>query len=128
MLLAPTRQSGRRNYAHTRHIIAAQGFDATPGGIRPCRAAIRAATQDELLARVARNEDFFSLSGCRDMLFHVQERCFSLPEVAAMIQALGLRFLGFEFPDSGITVSRYRARYPGDALMRNLDNWDRYEQ
>jgi len=121
-------ERGRRHFAHARQFIAARGFDATPAGIRAARAAIRAATQDELLARVARNEDFYSLSGCRDMLFHVQESCFSLPELAAMIQALGLHFLGFEFPDSGITVARYRARYPADALMRNLDNWHRYEQ
>ena len=62
------------------------------------------------------------------MLFHVQEKCFSLPEIAAMIDSLGLGFLGFEFPDSGITVSRYRTRFPADALMRNLDNWHRYER
>jgi SAM-dependent methyltransferase len=121
-------ERGRRHMVHARQFIAQRGFDATPAGIRACRAAIRAATQDELLARIARNEDFYSLSGCRDMLFHVQEKRFSLPEVAAMIDALGLRFLGFEFPDSGITVSRYRARFPADALMRNLDNWHRYEQ
>ncbi len=121
-------ERGRRHMVHARQFIATHGFDATPVGIRACRAAIRAATQDELLARVARNEDFFSMSGCRDMLFHVQEKCFSLPEVAAMIQALGLHFLGFEFPDSDITVSRYRARFPADALMRHLNNWHRYEQ
>jgi 2-polyprenyl-3-methyl-5-hydroxy-6-metoxy-1,4-benzoquinol methylase len=121
-------ERGRQHLVHARQFIAAHGFDATPAGIRAARAAIRAATQDELLARVARNEDFFSLSGCRDMLFHVQEKCFSLPEIAAMIDSLGLGFLGFEFPDSGITVSRYRARFPADALMRNLDNWHRYEQ
>jgi 2-polyprenyl-3-methyl-5-hydroxy-6-metoxy-1,4-benzoquinol methylase len=122
-------ERGRRHFAHARQFIAQRGFEATPAGIRSARAAIRAAApQDELLARVARNEDFYSLSGCRDMLFHVQEKCFSLPELAAMIQALGLQFLGFEFPDSGITAARYRARFPADALLRNLDNWDRYEQ
>jgi SAM-dependent methyltransferase len=121
-------EHGRRHMVHARDFIAQRGFDATPAGIRAARAAIRAATQDELLARVARNEDFFSLSGCRDMLFHVQEQRFSLPGIAAMIDALGLHFLGFEFPDSGITVSRYRARFPADAFMRNLDNWHRYEQ
>jgi 2-polyprenyl-3-methyl-5-hydroxy-6-metoxy-1,4-benzoquinol methylase len=121
-------ERGRQHLVHARQFIAAHGFDATPAGIRAARAAIRAATQDELLARVARNEDFFSLSGCRDMLFHVQEKCFSLPEIAAMIDSLGLGFLGFEFPDSGITVSRYRTRFPADAPMRNLDNWHRYER
>jgi SAM-dependent methyltransferase len=121
-------EAGRRHFVHARQFIAQRGFEATPAGIRAARAAIRAEAGDELLARVARNEDFFSLSGCRDMLFHVQEHCFSLPDLAAMIQALGLQFLGFEFDDSGITAARYRARFPGDARMRDLDNWHRYEQ
>ena len=121
-------ERGRRHFARARQFIAQRGFEPTPAGIRAARAAIRAESGDELLARVARNEDFFSLSGCRDMLFHVQEHCFSLPEIAAMIRALGLEFLGFEFDDSGITASRYRARFPADAQMRDLDNWHRYEQ
>jgi 2-polyprenyl-3-methyl-5-hydroxy-6-metoxy-1,4-benzoquinol methylase len=119
---------GRRHFARARQFIAAQGYDATPTGIRAARAAIRAAAEDELLARVARNEDFYSLSGCRDMLFHVQEKCFSLPEVAAMVHGLGLQFLGFEFADSGITAARYRSRFPADGFMRSLDHWHRYEQ
>jgi SAM-dependent methyltransferase len=121
-------ERGRRHFVHARQFVAERGFEATPAGIRAARAAIREAAGDELLARVARNEDFFSLSGCRDMLFHVQEHCFSLPDLAAMIQALGLQFLGFEFDDSGVTAARYRARFPGDARMRDLDNWHRYEQ
>jgi SAM-dependent methyltransferase len=122
-------ERGRRHFVHARQFIAARGFDATPGGIRAARAAIRAAAaEDELLARVARNEDFFSLSGCRDMLFHVQEKRLTLPDIAAMLQTLGLQFLGFEFADSGITAARYRQRFPADALMRDLDNWHRYEE
>jgi 2-polyprenyl-3-methyl-5-hydroxy-6-metoxy-1,4-benzoquinol methylase len=121
-------ERGRRHFVHARQFVAVRGFDATPAGIHAARAAIRAASGDELLARVARNEDFYSMSGCRDMLFHVQEKCLSLPEIATMIRTLGLQFLGFEFADSGITAARYRARFTGDPLMRDLDNWHRYEQ
>jgi SAM-dependent methyltransferase len=122
-------ERGRRHFVHARQFIAAHGFEATPGGIRAARAAIRAAAaEDELLARVARNEDFFSLSGCRDMLFHVQEKRLTLPDIAAMLRTLGLQFLGFEFADSGITAARYRQRFPGDAAMRDLGNWHRYEE
>jgi hypothetical protein len=58
----------------------------------------------------------------------VQELRFSLPQIGTTIQTLGLHFLGFEFPDSGITASRYRARFPADGAMTNLANWDRFEQ
>jgi len=121
-------ERGRRHITHARQFIAARGFEATPDGIRRARAAILAAKDDALLAPVARSEDFYSLSGCRDLLFHVQELRFTLPQIATMIEALGLEFLGFEFPDSGITASRYRARFPGDAALTSLSNWHRFEE
>jgi hypothetical protein len=91
----------------------------TPEGIRACRAALRG---DESYASIVRNEDFYSMSGCRDLLFHVQEHRFELPQVKAMIGELGLRFAGFEFADSGMTLARY-AKDPLD-----LDAWHAFEQ
>jgi SAM-dependent methyltransferase len=121
-------ERGRRAIVHAREFIARHGFAATPEGIRRARAAILGARDDPLLAAVARNEDFYSLSGCRDLVFHAQEHRFRLPQIAAMIDRLGLRFLGFEFPDSGITAARYRARFPEDRALADLANWDRYEE
>jgi len=115
---------GRRPVARARELIAAEGFSADASGIRACRAAIRARSDDPLLAAIARNEDFFSMSGCRDLMFHVQETCFTLPQIEAMLGRLGLRFLGFEFPDSGQILARYRARY-ADPL--DLKSWHRFE-
>ena len=114
-------ETGRRPVVRARELIAARGFGPDADGIRACRAAIR---EDPALAHLARNEDFFSMSGCRDLLFHVHEHRFTLPQVESMIARLGLRFLGFEFPDSGETLARYRARFSGSSL----DNWHRFEQ
>lgn len=115
---------GRRAVVRARELIAAEGFKPDAGGIRACRAAIRARSDDPLLASLARNEDFFSMSGCRDLLFHAHEVRFTLPQIASMIEALGLRFLGFEFPDSGETLARYRQRFD-DPL--DLQSWHRFE-
>ena len=95
---------GRRAIVRARQLIAERGYTATPAGIRACRAALLA---DESFAGIVRNEDFYSMSGCRDLLFHVQEHRFSLPEIQQMIASLGLRFSGFEFADSGMTLARY---------------------
>ncbi|HTM62340.1 MAG TPA: class I SAM-dependent methyltransferase [Burkholderiales bacterium] len=121
-------ESGRRHVTHAREFVAKHGFEATADGIRRARAAILAAKDDPLLVAVTRSEDFYSLSGCRDLLFHVQELRFSLPQIATMISDLRLEFLGFEFPDSGITASRYRARFPDDPALTNLANWHRFEE
>jgi hypothetical protein len=109
---------GRRAIVRARALIAERGFRATPAGIRACRAALLA---DESFAGIVRNEDFYSMSGCRDLLFHVQEHRFSLLQIKQMIAALGLRFAGFEFADSGMTL----ARYSKDPL--DLDAWHAFE-
>jgi hypothetical protein len=45
---------------------------------------------------VIRMEDFYSLSGCRDLLFHAHELGFSLPALADTLSRLNLKFLVFE--------------------------------
>lgn len=109
---------GRRAIVRARKLIAERGFTATPAGIRACRAALLA---DESFASIVRNEDFYSMSGCRDLLFHVQEHRFTLLQIKEMMAALGLRFAGFEFADSGMTL----ARYSKDPL--DLDAWHAFE-
>ena len=115
-------EAGRRAVTRARALIAARGFAPDAAGIRACRAAIR---DEPSLAEVARNEDFYSMSGCRDLMFHVQEHRFSLPQIESMLAKLGLRFLGFEFPDSGAALGRYKAKFGEDS---NLGSWDAFER
>ena len=118
-------ERGRRAVVKARGLIAAEGFKPDAERIRACRAVIRARSDDPLFAALARNEDFYSMSGCRDLLFHTHELRFTLPQIASMIETLGLRFLGFEFPDSGETLARYRKRF-ADPL--DLQSWHRFEE
>ena len=77
--------------------------------------------------KVMSNRDFYSVSSCRDLLFHVQEHRFTLPEIDHMLQGLGLRFVGFELNDPE-AVAAYRSGYPDDPEMTDLGQWDRFEQ
>ena len=70
--------------------------------------------------------DFFSLSDCRDLLFHVQERTSTIKEIAEFLQAEKLEFLGFEI-DPG-TAWHYAQRFPDDPARVNLGYWHRFEQ
>ena len=45
---------------------------------------------------VAASGDFFSTSGCRDLLFHVQEHRFTIPQIAAFLAENDLAFVGFD--------------------------------
>ena len=120
-------ETARRHVVRARELVAAMGCPATPDGIRDCRAAILARQDDPLLARVAQGEDFYSLSGCRDLLFHVQEHRFTLPQIGALLAELGLSFLGFEFPDA-VAAANYRRAFPADRGLVDLGHWHRFEQ
>ena len=120
-------EMARRHVVRARELIVAEGFTPTPQGIRACRAAILARQADPLLARVARGEDFYSLSGCRDLIFHVQEQRFTLPRIATILDELDLRFVGFEWAEND-APARYRARFPDDRGLSNLANWHAFEQ
>ena len=113
---------GRRAIVQARELIAAQGWRPDAHGIRACRAALR---NDPQYARIAANEDFYSMSGCRDLLFHVQEHRFTLPQIDAALRELRLEFLGFEFADSGAALRRFHERFSDE---RNLRHWHELER
>jgi SAM-dependent methyltransferase len=117
-----------------RHIVRAQGVAqehisaATPQEIRVMRQALLASTGEVPgLDSVVRCSDFYSASGCRDLLLHVQEHRFTLPQLGAALRDLGLEFLGFELPAPEVGA-RYLARFPSNPAMDNLENWHAFEQ
>jgi SAM-dependent methyltransferase len=117
----------RRPIIAARAFIAECGLAADVEGIRRARHAILDGMDDSVTRRLRTNVDFYSLSGCRDLLFHVQEHRFTVPQIADAIAALGFDFLGFEALDAG-TVAAFRARFPGDPEMRSLAHWDAFER
>ncbi len=117
-------ERGRADVVRARAFVAEHGFAATPDGIRECRAAMLA-SDDSLLAAACRRVDFYSLSGCRDLLFHVEEHRLNLPEIAAFIEGEGLAFLGFDADHT--MLARYAARFPEDRAKTDLGCWHQFE-
>jgi tetratricopeptide (TPR) repeat protein/2-polyprenyl-3-methyl-5-hydroxy-6-metoxy-1,4-benzoquinol methylase len=116
----------RRHIAAAQRLVAAQGWPATPDGIRAARQAICALPAEAPERRVMAIPDFFSLSECRDLLFHVQEHTFDLPAIGAFLSENKLSFLGFEVDPAA--AHRYAQRFPEDAARTNLDHWHAFEQ
>jgi len=126
MRIALYSEAGRRHIARGHELISAEGFASTPDGIRRCRAAIAGRNDDPSLAKITEETDFYTLSGCRDLLFHVQEHRFTLPAIQTMLDSLNLAFMGFELTDPAIKA-RYRKRFPDDHSLSSLANWDQFE-
>lgn len=67
--------------------------------------------------------DFYNLSELRDLLFHVQEHRFTLPQIKASLNDLGLAFCGFEMSQ---VVNRFISDNKEEDIY-NLDKWNSYE-
>jgi SAM-dependent methyltransferase len=112
----------RGDVVAARAFIAERDYAATPEDIRRCR-------QDLLqtpLASVSRFADFFSMSECRDLLFHVQEMRVSIPALKAFIDGHGLKFIGFDLHEAA--AHDIRALFANNGWsMGDLDKWDALE-
>lgn len=75
---------------------------------------------------ISKIPDFYSLSACRDLLFHVQEHRFLLSQIAQCLKTLELRFLSFHGMRPALKAA-YEQRYPDDTQAFNLDNWADFE-
>jgi len=111
-----------------RQIIRQRRLPATASAIREFRQYIYAAEQGSSLKSLLRWRDFYSMSDCRDFLFHVQEHQFELPQVAAMLHDHGLTVLGMSKQLPRHAVAAYRQMFPRDETLADLQKWDAVER
>lgn len=115
-------EAGRRDVWAARKLIGERGFGSTPDEIRRCRQELLQTP----LASLTRFTDFFTLSECRDLLFHVQEARLSIPAIKAFITGNNLKFLGFEF---GMPMlAQYRGHFASSGwAWTDFDRWHAFE-
>ncbi|MCG6877377.1 MAG: tetratricopeptide repeat protein [Betaproteobacteria bacterium] len=126
MRIALYSELGREAVVAARDLIAERGFPVNTDGIRQCRQTLLALPDTHPARPVTESPDFWSLSGCRDLLFHVQEHRFTLPRLGEALDSLDMEFLGFEFGDPGVRQA-YRTEFPTDEHARSLPNWTQFE-
>ena len=119
-------ERGRADVVRARAFVAEHGFAATarrhPG--MPRGRCLPPMTP--LLAAACRRADFYSLSGCRDLLFHV---------AGASPEPAGDRGLHRRTPASPSSAStptprcsaKYAARFPEDGAKTDLGCWHQFE-
>ena len=101
------------------------GIKSTADGIRYFRQKVLRGEFKELLNLPQFGNDFYSLSQCRDLCFHVQEHRFTADRLHKFLNAEGLEFCGFVLPDA--VKKNYRHQYPLDIDMTSFQNWDYFE-
>ena len=71
------------------------------------------------------SSDFYSLSGIRDYLFHVQEHRFTIPQIKEALESINLRFCGFE---SEYVLTKFITDNKGKTDIYDLDLWHNFEK
>jgi 2-polyprenyl-3-methyl-5-hydroxy-6-metoxy-1,4-benzoquinol methylase len=113
----------RQDVADARAYIAQHGYVPTPEDIRRARHDLLKTP----IASVSRFNDFFSMSECRDLLFHVQEKCLTIPAIKAFIDEQGLKFIGIDLKDD--VAKAFRAMFAEAGWsMSDLTKWEIVER
>ena len=84
-----------------------------------------ASSEEEHHKRAVSSFDFYSMSALRDLLFHVQEHRFTIPQIEASLTQLGLVFCGFENREA---VQNFKLKNSTETALYDLEKWDTYEK
>jgi 2-polyprenyl-3-methyl-5-hydroxy-6-metoxy-1,4-benzoquinol methylase len=122
-------ETARQHIVTGRSMIAEMGYTSSAEDIRRCRQDIITKTEngDRGLEKLFNMRDFYSLSECRDLLFHVQEHRFTIPQIIDALDVLNLKFLGFEMQDQSV-MTRFKEIYPTKSELTSLTLWHEFEQ
>jgi tetratricopeptide (TPR) repeat protein/SAM-dependent methyltransferase len=115
----------RRNIVRIRTFIAEQGYGTTADEIRRCRQDLMDLDKNMDFKTTTQSADFFSISTCRDLLFHVQEHRMTLTSIDEFLQNNNLVFLGFDLDPQ--VANAYKRRFPNDRAATNLAQWQIFE-
>jgi ubiquinone/menaquinone biosynthesis C-methylase UbiE len=127
MKIALYSEVARESVVLCRNWIEEEGFAPTSEGIRDFRQGIMDLDDENPLKDIINWTDFFSMSMCRDLVFHVQEHRVTLPWIKSALKDLGLCCLSMRVSNP-LFRKEYSSMYPADSNMNSLDNLHEYEK
>lgn len=95
--------------------------------IKVVRQAIFNGDWNDQFKNIIDSDDFYSLSGVVDLLFHQFERQFNLMDIKDLCDEFNLKWLGFSNLDSQ-TKNKFEAFYNGYGKFDSLQDWHEFEQ
>jgi len=126
MRIALYSRQARRHIIKAREVIADKSYAYDQAGISQFRCEASDILSAETLENLLSFRDYYHLSECRDLLFHVQEHQFDLPEIGTILEDLDLAFI--KMAPTPETFAAYRATYPDDREGQDLKLWHAFEQ
>lgn len=117
-------ERARQEIVQMRQEISNAGIGSSYEEIKSFRAMLMTSDQDHH-KKILNSSDFYSSSNLRDLLFHVQEHRFTIPQIRDCLSELGLKFCGFE---GGRIVSQFKLINTKKGDLYDLDRWHKYEE
>ena len=114
----------RQEIVKIRKEIALKKVGTSDSEIREYRQTL-ADSNDKNHQQLTKSSDFYSLSTLRDLIFHVQEHRFTIPQIKNCLEELGLKFCGFINKEA---ISNFRKFHGEDTDIYDLDQWNQFEQ
>jgi SAM-dependent methyltransferase len=118
-------ESGRQGVVAAIRLREKFALPGTANGIRSLRQMIWKLAANDSAREIAMTADFYSLSGCRDLVFHVMEHRYTIPEFAALVESAGLRIETVLAPAA--VLARFEARFPEAGSRTDVTRWDQFE-
>lgn len=116
----------RQDIVYTRNQIRELSLASTADNIRGFRQQVIRGMFPKLSSLPSFGYNFYSLSECRDLCFHVQEHRFTTRLLQQYLSAEGLIFCGFMVPQE--IKESYQQQFPDDIDMTSLENWGEFEK
>ena len=113
----------REYLKRTRDEMSLNGVNSSTATMKCIRAKLRKSKEPHHI-ELKKTRDFYSVSAMKDLLFHVQETCFTLPQIKQHISELGLIFCGFE---RNARFQMFKDIYDQESDQYDLDKWHTFE-
>jgi SAM-dependent methyltransferase len=116
----------RKGVTAAREAFAASDYGSDLAAIRAFRRDL-IQSDDPMISSLQLSHDFYASSEFRDLVMHVQEHQFTIPEIKSMLARNRLKFLGF----NGRQVRNALSNMPekmAKRRLRDLDAWERFER
>jgi SAM-dependent methyltransferase/tetratricopeptide (TPR) repeat protein len=120
-------ERARRIVTEARRIIEENKLGATSEHIRIFRQAVLDGQVAGDFDPIIQSNDFYNLSGCRDLLFNAQEHLFSPLAIQTCLNTVDLSFLGFVNLPFEVKQA-FDHNFATDPRRINLENWDKLEE
>ena len=114
----------RQHIVKIKQEISKAGIGSSDKEIRSFRKMVTTSDQNHH-RKILNSSDFYSLSTLKDLLFHVKEHRFTIPQLTQCLGDLGLQFCGFESPK---IVAHFKQANNAKEDLYNLDKWQLYEE